>query len=64
VSGDKQPDLPFEDFEAEGYRRWQKREEGKDNQAQSAHNKLIIENGDPEMEQAVAALEQGWLEGR
>lgn len=64
MSDSKQPELPFDDFEPEVYRRWQKHEEVKDDQVQSARNKLIIENGDPEMEQVVAALEQGWREGR
>lgn len=48
----------------EAYRRWQKREEAKDALVTSAHNRLVIENGDPEIEAAVQALEQGWIDGR
>ncbi|CEJ87887.1 hypothetical protein HYPGJ_31444 [Hyphomicrobium sp. GJ21] len=48
----------------EAYRRWQRREEANDNQVSAAHNRLIIENGDPECEKVIAALEEGWSEGR
>jgi len=60
VTGPKLPDPSFEDFEEEVYRRWQKREEANDKQVQAHHNKLIIENGDPECEKVIAALEKGW----
>ena len=52
----------FDDEARAAYFRWQRREERKDKAEQSAHNKLVIENGDPECEMAIAALERGWLE--
>lgn len=58
------PDDFFAEESREGYRRWQKREEMKDDAAVKAHNRLVIENDDPEMERTIAALEQGWSEGR
>ncbi len=61
MSHPDQPDF-FYDTEGEVYRRWQKREEAKDKGQQVAHNTLIIENGDPECEKVIAALEQGWLD--
>ncbi len=64
MSDDKQPDLFFDELGREAYRRWQRRQEANDNNAQAAHNKLVIENGDPECEKVIAALEQGWLESR
>jgi len=60
VTHPDQPDFFF-DPPSEVYRRWQKREEEKDEGARVAHNTLIIENGDPECEKVIAALEQGWL---
>ncbi len=62
MSQPDQTDLFFDELAREAYRRWQMREEDKDGQAQAAHNKLIIENGDPECEKVIAALEKGWLE--
>jgi len=46
------------------YRRWQRREEARDQADCACHNRLLIENGDPELEVVVSALEQGWKEGR
>ncbi len=65
MSGNNQPDPFFEDLGREAYQRWQERQEAKDKETQTAHNKLVIENGDPELEAAISALEQGWRdEGR
>lgn len=64
MSGSKQRDLFFDDLAREAYRRWQRREEANDNKDDAAHNRLLIENGDPELERVIAALEQGWTEGR
>lgn len=64
LSHPEQPDLFFDDLAREAYRHWQKREEAKDAAKTSAHNRLVIENGDPEIEAAVQALEQGWIDGR
>ncbi|MBS0232545.1 MAG: hypothetical protein JSR99_03555 [Proteobacteria bacterium] len=62
------PDAPPDDFFTEqgreAYRRWQQGQEREDAFARSAHSKLIIENGDPECEKVIAALEQGWSEER
>ncbi len=52
----------FYDTPGEVYRRWQKREEAKDQVAEVAHNKLIIENRGPECERVIATLEEEWLE--
>jgi hypothetical protein len=46
------------------FRRWQRREENRDRREQAHFNKLVIENGDPECEAVIAALEEGWKEGR
>jgi hypothetical protein len=64
LSGDKQPDLFFDDVAREAFRRWQRKEEAKDAGETADHNRLLIENGDPEMEEVIAALEQGWSAGR
>ena len=57
------PDFYYDHLQ-EVYRRWQKREETKDANEDAAHNRLVIENGDPECEKVIAALEQRWIEGR
>lgn len=61
---DEQLDLFFVEIGREAFRRWQRREDAKEAAEVVAHNKLLIESGDPEMEQVISALEQGWLEGR
>jgi hypothetical protein len=58
------PDDDFAEWANRSFLRWQRCEEKKDGLSQARHNKLIIENGDPETEAAVTALEQGWNEGR
>ncbi len=42
------------------YLAWQQREERLEHQESAAWRELLILNGDPECEQAIAALEQGW----
>lgn len=54
----------FEEWAHHAFLRWQLREERKDGLSQARHNKLVVENGDPETEAAVTALEQGWKDGR
>ncbi|WP_414463388.1 hypothetical protein [Hyphomicrobium sp. DY-1] len=54
----------FDDIGREAYRRWQKREEVKEDAVRKEHNRLVIENHDPEMELMIAALEEGWREER
>lgn len=58
------PDTDFEEWANRAFLRWQLREERKDALTHARHDKAIIENGDPETEAAVTALEQGWKEGR
>lgn len=64
MSGKERPEIFFTDEARAAYRRWQEREEKKDTLAQAEHNALVIETGDPEMEQLIAALEQGWTKDR
>lgn len=64
MSGDERPDWFFDELGREVFRRWQKKEEAKDAAEVAAHNTLLIENGDPELEEVIAALEQGWTRGR
>ncbi|MBS0234829.1 MAG: hypothetical protein JSR99_15240 [Proteobacteria bacterium] len=54
-----QPDF-FDEIARKAYRRWQTTEEKKDATETAGHNRLLIENGDPELEQVICALEQGW----
>jgi hypothetical protein len=57
------PPEEFFDVEfREAYRRWQQREEKRDAEKTTSHNRLLIENGDHELEALVTALEQGWKE--
>lgn len=53
-------ELPADDY-PEVYRRWQKREERKDQDEVAEWQEKIIANGDPECEELIAALEAGWL---
>ena len=64
MTGPEQPDLFFDELGRLAYRRWQNAEQAKDAGETAAHNRLIIENGDPECERLIAALEQGWSGGR
>jgi len=53
------------EFDAEAYRLWLKREELRDLEQVARRNRRLIENGDPECEQVISALEAGWRgEGR
>lgn len=64
MSGSDQPELFFDDLAREAYRRWQKEEEERELARVARHNQRVIENGDPELEVVISALEQGWKEGR
>jgi hypothetical protein len=52
----------FEEWADRAYRRWQQNEEAKDADKTVAHNRLLVENGDPELDHVIGALEQGWRE--
>lgn len=64
MSGSDQPELFFDDLDREAYRRWLRDAEERDSVRVARHNRLVIENGDPELDEVIAALEQGWKEGR
>lgn len=62
MSGSDQPELFVDDLAREAYRRWQREEEERDSVRVARHNRLVIENGDPELDVVISALEQGWNE--
>lgn len=61
MNGNEPPEKFFSEKARAAYRRWQKAKERNDDLAQALHNRRTIENGDPECEQVITALEQGWL---
>ena len=48
------------EFDAEAYRLWLEREELRDLEQVARRNRRLIENGDPECEAVISALETGW----
>jgi hypothetical protein len=57
-------DIDFEEWARRAFSRWQLREGEKDEHDRLNHNRYIIENGDPETESAITALEEGWRKAR
>jgi hypothetical protein len=53
-----------EGFDREAYRRWQDRAELAELERAARYRRRIIEQGDSECEEAIAALEAGWRRER
>ena len=56
--------LCVSEFNAEAYRLWLEREELRDFEQVARRNRRLIENGDPECDAVIAALEAGWEQER